>query len=97
MLKIVNINKVIDISIIFTSIKFDMKQSNQTVFYLIEKAIKEYRKHCLRNIKAKIKDLTVDQTMLIFMIQNEPDLNQKELASILFKDTASITLSLIHI
>jgi len=68
-----------------------MQQSNQTIFYLIEKAIKEYRKLCLRNIKEKIPDLTVDQTMLIFMIKDQPELNQKEMAITLFKDNASIT------
>jgi len=68
-----------------------LKESSQTIFYTIEESIKEYRKLCQYNISKKVSDLTVDQTMLLFMIHKNKDLSQKELAEILFKDHASIT------
>ena len=63
----------------------------QTVLYSIEKAIKEYRRFCQMNISQEIDDITVDQALVLILIEKHPGLNQKELAELVFKDNASMT------
>lgn len=62
-----------------------------TVLYTIEKAIKAYRKFSQINISKRLNDITVDQTLLLLFIDKNPELTQKELARLVFKDYASVT------
>ncbi|WP_428740328.1 MarR family winged helix-turn-helix transcriptional regulator [Tenacibaculum sp.] len=62
-----------------------------TILYFIEKTIKEYRKLCQRNIDKTGLDITVDQTLLLIIINDNSKLSQKEMAELLFKDYASVT------
>lgn len=62
-----------------------------TVFYSIERAIKEYRRFALGQLQQHIPDLTVNQGLLLSLIADAPDLSQVEMADILFKDVAAIT------
>jgi len=64
--------------------------STFTVLYSIEKAIKAYRKLCQNNITTVVPDITVDQA-LILMILEKNDKSQSEIGDLVFKDYASIT------
>ena len=61
-----------------------------TIFYSIEEAIKSYRKLSQREIKKVIPDITVDQALILQMI-NDKQLSQTEMADLIFKDYASMT------
>lgn len=70
-----------------------MKLENPTgtALYSIEKAIKEYRKLAQKNISEVVKDITVDQCLILIILNDNKDIAQNELASLVFKDNASIT------
>lgn len=61
-----------------------------TIFYSIEEAIKAYRKLSLRKIETVIPDITVDQALVLQLI-NEQKLTQTEIADLIFKDYASMS------
>jgi len=63
----------------------------QSIFYTIEKTIKEYRKYAQHNIVKHINDITLDQALVLTIIDTEPDISQKEIANFLYKDYASLT------
>jgi MarR family transcriptional regulator for hemolysin len=63
----------------------------KTVFYALDKAIKSYRQFAQRNIRQSGLDITIDQWLVLKTILDHPDLTQKEIAAIVFKDYASIT------
>ena len=65
--------------------------ATKTVFYTIERTIKEYRKFAQNNISDKVDDITVDQALILFFLQKHPELSQKEIATLVFKDKASVT------
>ena len=65
--------------------------ASETVFYTIERAIKEYRKFAQNNIFEKVNDITVDQAIILFLLKEHPEFSQKKIAAILFKDNASVT------
>lgn len=62
-----------------------------TALYSIEKAIKEYRKLAQKNIAKVVKDITVDQCLVIIILEQNQSISQNELANLVFKDNASIT------
>ena len=64
---------------------------SDTVFHSIERAIKEYRKFSQKNISNQIKDLTIDQGMVLLFLDKHSELTQKEIAALIFKDNASMT------
>ncbi len=64
---------------------------SETIFHVIESSIKEYRKFAQKNISEKIKDMTIDQGMVLLFLNEHPDLSQKEIAELVFKDNASMT------
>lgn len=64
---------------------------SQTVFYAIEKAIKEYRRFAQGNIAKVVKDITLDQALLLLFLNDNLELSQKEIAKLVFKDRASVT------
>jgi DNA-binding MarR family transcriptional regulator len=70
-----------------------MKHNNPTgtVLYTIEQAIKEYRKIAQKNIAKIVKDITVDQCLVLIILNNNTKISQNELANLVFKDNASIT------
>lgn len=67
------------------------KNTTGTVLYLIEQAIKEYRKVSQRNISKIVKDITIDQCLVLIILDNNNQISQNELANLIFKDNASIT------
>ncbi len=64
---------------------------SETIFHVIESTIKEYRKFAQKNISEKIKDMTIDQGLALLFLNDHPDLTQKEIAELVFKDNASMT------
>jgi len=63
----------------------------KTVFYIIEKTIKSYRKFSQINIAKVVDDITIDQKLVLQYLNAYPELNQKEIAELVFKDNASMT------
>jgi len=64
---------------------------SETIFHVVESTIKEYRKFAQKNISEKIKDITIDQGLVLLFLNDHPDLTQKEIAELVFKDNASMT------
>lgn len=64
---------------------------SETIFHSIETTIKTYRKFAQHNISEKIKNITIDQSIALIYLVKYPDLNQNQLAELLFKDSASFT------
>ena len=62
-----------------------------TVFYAIEKAIKTYRQFAQSKIKSSNLDLTIDQWLILKTLSEHPDMMQKQIAELVFKDYASVT------
>lgn len=69
----------------------DFKAPMDIVIYSIEKAIKVYRKMAQSNFQTAQMNITIDQALLLILLQSRPELTQVEMAEILFKDYASIT------
>ncbi len=63
----------------------------KTVFYSIERTIKEYRKFAQRNLNQVSKDITVDQALILMILEKDASLSQRQLAVLLFRDNAAIT------
>lgn len=69
----------------------NIKNPTGTVLYLIEHAIKEYRKVSQKNIAKIVNDITVDQCLVLIILNKDTNVSQNEVASLIFKDNASIT------
>jgi DNA-binding MarR family transcriptional regulator len=69
----------------------NIKNPTGTVLYSIEQAIKEYRKVSQKNIAKIIKDITIDQCLVLIILNKDAKISQNELANLIFKDNASIT------
>ncbi|AZJ35435.1 MarR family winged helix-turn-helix transcriptional regulator [Tenacibaculum singaporense] len=61
-----------------------------TVLYSIEETIKAYRKLSQHNISQVVPDITVDQALILLLLENN-DKTQTEIADLVFKDYASMT------
>ncbi len=68
--------------------KIDPKE---TIFYTIENAIKTYRKYAQKKISEVKGGITVDQMLILTILDNNPGMAQNEIAELIFKDHASIT------
>lgn len=68
----------------------DIKNSSETIFYQIEKAIKCYRTMAQGNLNKLGYKITINQILLMLQIDRNPEVSQVELAELLFKDVASI-------
>lgn len=64
---------------------------SETIFHVIESTIKDYRKFAQKNISEQLEDITIDQGLVLLFLNEHPDLNQKEVAELVFKDNASMT------
>ncbi len=69
----------------------NFKNPTGTVLYTIEKTIKEYRKLSQKNISLIVNDITIDQCLVLIVLNNNENFSQKEIADLIFKDNASIT------
>lgn len=68
----------------------------ETVFYAIEEAIKSYRKFSQKAISHTVNNLTIDQSWILHIIDENPKTSQKNIGEIIFKDKASVT-RIIHL
>jgi DNA-binding MarR family transcriptional regulator len=68
-----------------------IKNPTGTVLYSIEQAIKEYRKVSQKNVSKIVKDITIDQCLVLMILNKNAKISQNELANLIFKDNASIT------
>lgn len=68
-----------------------IKLPSKTIFYSIEKAIKNYRKFAQKNIDKEVGKITLDQGLALIFLNHFPDLSQNEIAELIFKDNASLT------
>ncbi len=64
---------------------------SQIIFHTIEKSIKEYRRFSQRNLNISNADITVDQALLLFFLNNHSDFSQNKIGALMFKDNASVT------
>lgn len=69
----------------------DLILPSETVFHNIESTIKAYRKFSQHRIAKTIPDLTLDQSLALIYIHKYPELSQKALSELLFRDKASLT------
>lgn len=69
----------------------DFKNPSETIFYQIEKAIKQYRTMAQRNLNKLGHKITINQILMMIQVDRKPEISQVELAELLFKDVASIT------
>lgn len=65
--------------------------ATQTIFYTIERSIKEYRRLAQRNLNKKLDNITIDQALVLTFLDKYPKLSQNEIANLIFKDNASVT------
>ncbi|XWW44259.1 MarR family transcriptional regulator [Fibrella sp. USSR17] len=63
---------------------------NKVIFYTLEKTIKRYRQFAQHNIDQAGVDITIDQWLVLNVIQETPTLAQFEIGERVFKDQASI-------
>lgn len=68
-----------------------LKNPTGTVLYTIEQTIKEYRKISQKNIAKIVSDMTVDQGLVLLILNENSNYSQKDIAGLIFKDNASIT------
>jgi len=71
-------------------VSFKVK-AEKTIFYFTEKAIKLYRRFAQSKIKAKYKDITIDQILVLEKIEESPAILHSDLAAYIFKDVASLS------
>ena len=64
---------------------------SETIFHAIESTIKGYRKFAQKNISEQLEDITIDQGLVLLFLNEHPELSQKEIAELVFKDNASMT------
>lgn len=65
--------------------------STKTVFYCLEQTLKEYRRYAQNRISLVVPNITLDQALLLALINDGIGNSQSDLAQILFKNFASTT------
>ncbi len=71
-------------------INMRVETPTSTVLYSIEETIKAYRRLSQQNIANVVPDITVDQALILIIIDSE-NKTQSEIADLIFKDYASMT------
>lgn len=62
----------------------------QVIFYSLERAIKQYRQFAQQSLDKAGHSITVDQWLVLNVIQQAPEAGQSEIAARVFKDQASV-------
>ena len=63
---------------------------NEILFYSLDRAIRQYRKFAQTNVDQAGIDITVDQWLVLRVIDEHDDLIQADIADRVFKDQASV-------
>lgn len=72
----------------FGTMIFQLPQN--TIFYLLEKSMKRYRKLAQKKVDETDYNISINQLILLLNLQERPKLSQVELAELVFKDFASV-------
>lgn len=64
---------------------------DEVLFYNIDKAIRSYRQFAQLQLKQKGISITIDQWLVLKTLQENPGVQQREIARMVFKDNASVT------
>lgn len=68
-----------------------MEIIEETIFYHLEKSIKIYRQFAQKRINEHGFDITIDQWLILKVVQDKNDISQQQIANMIFKDMASVT------
>ena len=68
-----------------------MENIKEVIFYTLENSIKSYRQFAQKNINEAGLDITIDQWLVMKVIQENSENKQHEVAGKVFKDSASVT------
>jgi DNA-binding MarR family transcriptional regulator len=68
-----------------------MENIKEVIFYTLENSIKTYRQFAQKNINEAGLDITIDQWLVMKVIEENSEHKQNEVADKVFKDSASIT------
>jgi DNA-binding MarR family transcriptional regulator len=68
-----------------------MQKPGKVIFYYLDKAIKSYRQFAQNRLSESGLNITVDQWLIMNVINEEPEVSQQEIAEKVFKDNASVT------
>jgi MarR family transcriptional regulator, transcriptional regulator for hemolysin len=68
-----------------------MENLNSILFYHLDKAIKSYRQYAQNKLKENGMNITIDQWLVLKVLNDNPEVTQNELAEMVFKDKASVT------
>ncbi len=68
-----------------------MGKINSAFFSNLEHSLKSYRQFAQKNLISESIDITFDQWLVMQTLHDNPGLNQREVASMVFKDAASLT------
>lgn len=68
-----------------------MESIEDVVFYSIDKCIKTYRQYAQRKLQEAGHTITIDQWLVLSLLDENPEISQNEIAAKVFKDPASIT------
>jgi MarR family transcriptional regulator, transcriptional regulator for hemolysin len=70
---------------------FKLERPENIIFYSLDKSIKSYRQMAQNKLNAANLDITVDQWLVMNLINTNPEMSQQEMAARVFKDNASVT------
>ena len=68
-----------------------MEKPEKVIFYYLDKAIKSYRQFAQNRLNESGLNITVDQWLIMNVINEDHDVSQQEIAEKVFKDNASVT------
>lgn len=68
-----------------------MEKLNNTLLYTLDKCFRTYNQFAQRNVRKAGYDITIDQWLILKSVAENPNITQKDISKIVFKDNASIT------
>jgi DNA-binding MarR family transcriptional regulator len=68
-----------------------VEKIESVVFYTLDKGIKTYRQFAQTRLNEASLGITVDQWLIMNVVNEDPELSQQEIAEKVFKDNASVT------
>ena len=68
-----------------------VEKLNNTLLYTLDKCFRTYNQFAQRNVRKAGYDITIDQWLILKSVAENPDITQKDISKIVFKDNASIT------
>ncbi|MEE1884396.1 MarR family winged helix-turn-helix transcriptional regulator [Pedobacter flavus] len=74
-----------------------MDKLENNVLYILDKAFRSYHQYASNQLKKHGFSITVDQWLVLKTALENPELSQKQLSDVLYKDNASITRIIQHL